>query len=143
MVERLFRGKRVDNGEWVFGFYFCMYHDDDREHLHHFIIPLNVSIPKDRPIGEIQVEVDPTTVGQCVSNLPDKNGKKIFEGDIFIDPDYPDAIYQVDYEDGAFVAKERTTNEQFFLRDFVVFGEPEVEVIGNIHDNPELLGGKP
>lgn len=143
MREKLFRGKRIDNGEWVYGFYFCMYHDDDREHLHHFIIPLNVSIPKDRPIGEIQVEVDPDTVGQCVSDLPDKNGKKIFEGDIFIDPDYPDTIYQVDYVDGAFVAKERTTNEQFFLRDFVAFGETEAEVIGNVHDIPELLEGKP
>ena len=81
MREKLFRGKRIDCGLWVFGFYFCMYYDDDREHLHHFIIPLNVSIPKDRPIGEIQVEVDPDTVGEF-SFLYDRKNKEIFEGDI-------------------------------------------------------------
>ena len=139
MREILFRGKRIDNGEWVFGFYFCMYHDDDREHLHHFIIPLNVSIPKDRPIGEIQVEVDPNTVGQCVSGLPDKNGKKIFEGDIvsgFFN--HEKIVGYIFYGSDA----------SFFIQRDVLFGiglnnaSDWLEVIGNIHDNPELLEGK-
>lgn len=140
MVERLYRGKRIDNGEWVYGFYFCMYHDDDREHLHHFIIPLNVSIPKDRPIGEIQVEVDPDTVGQCVSDLPDKNGKKIFEGDIvsgFFN--HEKIVGYIFYGSDA----------SFFIQRDGLFGiglnnaSDWLEVIGNIHDNPELMEGKP
>lgn len=136
MRERLFRGKRIDNGEWVYGFYFCMHHDDDREHIHHFIIPLNVPIPKDKPIGEIQVEVDPDTVGQCVSDLPDKNGKKIFEGDIvsgFFN--HEKIVGYIFYGSDA----------SFFIQRDGLFGiglnnaSDWLEVIGNIHDNPELL----
>lgn len=135
MREILFRGKQIDNGKWVFGFYFCMHHDDDREHLHHFIIPLNVPLPKDKPIGEIQVEVDPDTVGQCVSDLPDKNGKKIFEGDIIFDPELKDN-YFVEFDEGGFCAGD------MFLQAYISFGEFSCEVIGNIHDNPELLKGE-
>lgn len=140
MRERLFRGKRIDNGEWVYGFYFCMHHDDDREHIHHFIIPLNVPIPKDKPIGEIQVEVDPDTVGQCVSDLPDKNGKKIFEGDIvsgFFN--HEKIVGYIFYGSDA----------SFFIQRDGLFGiglnnaSDWLEVIGNIHDNPELLEDKP
>ncbi len=140
MREILFRGKRIDNGEWVYGFYFCMYHDDDRKHLHHFIIPLNVSIPKDRPIGEIQVEVDPDTVGQCVSDLPDKNGKKIFEGDIvsgFFN--HEKIVGYIFYGSDA----------SFFIQRDGLFGiglnnaSDWLEVIGNIYDNSELLEDKP
>lgn len=139
MVERLYRGKRNDNGEWVYGFYFCMYHDDDREHLHHFIIPLNVSIPKDRPIGEIQVEVDPDTVGQCVSDLPAKNGKKIFEGDIvsgFFN--HEKIVGYIFYGSDA----------SFFIQRDGLFGiglnnaSDWLEVIGNIHDNPKSMEDK-
>ena len=140
MREKLFRGKRIDNGEWVYGFYFCMYHDDDRKHLHHFIIPLNVPIPKDKPIGEIQVEVDPETVGQCVSDLPDKNGKKIFEGDIV----------------SGFFNHEKIVGYIFYGSDASFFIQRDgllgiglnnasdwLEVIGNIHDNSELTEDKP
>ena len=150
MVERLYRGlyrgKRIDNGEWVYGFYFCMYHDDDRKHLHHFIIPLNVSIPKDRPIGEIQVEVDPDTVGQCVSDLPDKNGKKIFEGDIvkyFRYGNHGDSrVAYVTYscKDTAYQLSDGKT---VCMNIGAWFYSDELEVIGNIHDNPELLEDKP
>lgn len=49
-------GKSV-RGEWVYGSYFCLHHNDEREHLHHFIIPENTQIPADKTIGEIQVEV--------------------------------------------------------------------------------------
>ena len=76
----LFRAKRIDNGEWVGGFYFCMSHDDGR-HIHHFIIPLGSSLEKGTPIDNIQVEVDESTVCQC-TGLKDKNEKLIWENDI-------------------------------------------------------------
>ena len=137
MREILFRGKRIDNGEWVYGFYFCMYHDDDRKHLHHFIIPLNVPIPKDKPIGEIQVEVDPETVGQYTGLTA--NGKKIFDGDIvsgFFN--HEKIVGYIFYGSDA----------SFFIQRDGLFGiglnnaSDWLEVIGNIHDNPELLEEK-
>ena len=138
MREILFRGKRIDNGEWVYGFYFCMYHDDDRKHLHHFIIPLNVPISKDKPIGEIQVEVDPEIVGQYTGLTA--NGKKIFEGDIvsgFFN--HEKIVGYIFYGSDA----------SFFIQRDGLFGiglnnaSDWLEVIGNIHDNPELLEDEP
>ena len=38
-MKGLYRGKRKDNGEWVYGAYIVMHHNDGRTHLHHFIIP--------------------------------------------------------------------------------------------------------
>ena len=138
MREILFRGRRIDIGEWVYGFYFCMHHDDDREHLHHFIIPLNVPLPKDKPIGEIQVEVDPSTIGQytCLT----ANGKKIFEGDIVSGFFNHEKIVGYIFYD---------SDASFFIQRDGLFGiglnnaSDWLEVIGNIHDNPELLEDKP
>ena len=57
----IIKGKEYQ-GEWVYGYYFCLHHMDNRNHIHHFIIPENTPIPKERPIGEIQIEVIPETV---------------------------------------------------------------------------------
>lgn len=78
---RTYRGVRIDNGEWAYGAYFCLHHNDERTHIHHFIIPDNTPIPKDKPIGEIQVEVILATVGQF-TGLVDRKGTKIYENDI-------------------------------------------------------------
>lgn len=109
MREILFRGKRVDNGEWVYG-YLC--------------------------------EVIPETVGQY-TGLTDKNGKKIFEGDIvhcISNTDCGNCV--VIFEEGEFrlipdrYYKTYTTGGGYHaIRCFIK------EVIGNIHDNPELLKG--
>ena len=134
--EHLYRGKRKDNGEWVIGYYFCMHHNDGRTHIHHFIIPIDAEIPKDKPIGEIQVEVIPETVGEYTGEQ-DKNGKKIFEGDIcrkFSNYSGKKIFFSIVFEQGLFYARYSET-AGMPLCDIC----EKVEIIGNIHDNPELL----
>ncbi len=145
MNERfLFRGKRKDNGEWVYGGIFYQKSDEVKEKAVYIIRgSLN-------DVG-CAYEVIPETIGQC-TGLRDKNGKLIFEGD---------------------VVKLTDTNNNIEWKAYVVFGNPYgefnwgwnlmyigektkvdtdillwtemeetgayCEVIGNVYDNPELL----
>ena len=125
MREILFRGKRLDNGDWVYGYYV---HIGPVSCQRAYIIPEYAS--------SLYVnEVDPSTVGQY-TGLKDKNGKKVFEGDIIRKTNkgrHPEI----------FIANIRTcfyTNEEVYYSPFDHFTEScEYEIIGNIHDNPELL----
>lgn len=152
MREVLFRGKRVDNGEWVIGYYF--HYETCHEH---FII---TDMSYDTPDME---QVIPETVGQY-TGLTDKNGKKIFEGDIvkskhtaFTDSDkkpkysydlekqeseygYPKIIYYRNYVVQLYDARYRIKNKNIthYINYNFIYNH-EVEVVGNIHDNPELL----
>ena len=125
--EILFRGKRIDNGEWVEGYFVNLW-------LMHY--------QKHQPIitdnNAVSYDVDPSTVGQY-TGLTDKNGKNIFEGDIvktdkFSEPN-KQYIIKYDLQFGAFIGQDR------YNLYFVTFDgdSGEFEVIGNIHDNPELL----
>ena len=128
MREVLFRGKRTDNGLWVYGSLF------KRIYTQH-IFPL--------PITTTKIEVIPETVGQF-TGMTDKNGKQIFEGDI-IRAKIEDGNHEgftwpnkcVDFQKGSFCL----TDGKGYV--FCVLGAfaPSVslEVIGNKHDNPELL----
>ena len=135
----LFRAKRKDNEEWVEGFYFCMVHDDGR-HIHHFILPLGADLSIGTPIEKIQVEVYHVTV--CTyTGLTDENGRR-YEGDIFQADDGENMQrYIIAWnEDSLEWTAECITDPEGTLS-LSEFKVSEIEVIGNIFDNPELLEG--
>lgn len=136
MRDILFRGKRVDNGKWVTGTPFIeancckmitavALHPD-------FVDEGNVYFSEGFPVRQ-------ETVGQY-TGLTDKNGKKIFEGDIVncvYDGDLRTYIVVWDKEELDFKA---TNGEESFGNNFrYLCCCDEVEIIGNIFDNPELL----
>lgn len=137
MRDILFRGKRVDNGEWIFGGY-------AKCNNRHYILPDIDLIGKEWVFKN--VEVIPETVGQYIG-LTDKNGKKIFEGDIVqYQPEYWCEPLQsvVEY------CADKWNYPAFGLNDHnyaanglqCVHEEGGCEVIGNIHDNRKLLEAK-
>ena len=143
MREILFRGKQTDNGEWIEGAYSPFHLNfGEREEKPHIII-----ISDDEDIDGLWCEVIPETVGQY-TGLTDKNGVRIFEGDILkstikiIDCDDEEfSISPYDREDigivewrkdGFMIVHKSGTWARCF------YG-CENYVIGNIHDNPELL----
>lgn len=158
MREILFRGKRTDNGEWIEG---C------------FLDKNNIGIfYDDTEESDCSVHIFPVvskTVGQY-TGLTDKNGKKIFEGDIVQHLTYDDFDCQSVVKFGEY--KQDGSGGEYGARNCLGFyvevdnftcpdwceNEPECfsdyqkqqnileiankcEVIGNIHDNPELLEG--
>lgn len=141
MREIKFRGKRLDNGEWIYGSLLVSHFKDDKKERY-FITQFSGNYT-------FEHEVDPNTVGQF-TGLRDKNGREIWEGDIF-------------KEDGSGIVRSvfRVPGGLAFEDNPVSFGYDHrapvypyssiaemqsvswlsqcCEVIGNIHDNPELL----
>lgn len=160
MREILFRGKRVDNGEWVEGH--LIWCEDGRvrilpSHTDIFCYEMDESI-----IQTVAHRIIPETVGQY-TGLTDKNGTKIFEGDIvryeYIEGYVLRSVVKFgEYEqDGSGSEYPPIKCIGFYVEvinfdcldncfDYmktqnVLQTASECEVIGNIHDNPELLGG--
>ena len=146
MREILFRGKRRDNREWVYGCYykqteFC---GDKVEPFGIMIITSSESLCYDQALE--YYAISEKTVGQF-TGLTDKNGKKIFEGDIvrILGNQDVEDWRNVDYTaliafiDGGFCAIDGTEEEHGFRRYALARFDFSLEVIGNIHDNPELL----
>lgn len=144
MREILFRGKRLDNGEWVEGHY-----ADEPYTKNTYNRGYILENEKDL----FAKLVDLRTVGQY-TGLTDKNGKKIFEGDVIrvkyslrLPAGFGDSIRTV-MHDIDFIATVIFDKCRFCLEkaDGEVCEMPldseAVEVIGNIHDNPELLEEK-
>lgn len=131
MREILFRGKRVDNGEWVYGAYYglCRMTNKAGDFGYAHLIRQSDNEPLYR--------VDPETVGQF-TGMYDRNGKKIFEGDIVSSNKRKTWIGRgkVWFYNGAFFCGEREWAK--FLR-MVCLEDEQAVVIGNIHDNKELL----
>ncbi len=135
--EILFRGKRVDNGDWIEGFYAeC----DERA----FIMPEpDCDTSKHMLDGYwlgVFYEVIPETSGRY-TNLTDKNGARIFEGDIlsFFNSDGEYTSYEVVWFENRWSVVKCGTNS---TDDLDMFFCETSDIIGNIHDNPELLSYK-
>ena len=131
MREILFRGKRIDNGEWVYG------------NLNYGTIEIK-SIKDSYYISDFDVNpwdkkfypVIPESVGQY-TGLTDKNGKKIFEGDICrMKADRLKGYGAIIFMGSAFVLCDKTHKK---TRYYPLYPDGQFTVVGNIHDNPELL----
>lgn len=126
MREIKFRGKRLDNGEWVVGSYIEAENRD--RSIAHQIIPYKA--------GLVVREVDPATVGQY-TGLKDKNGREIYEGDI------------IGGSNGSINGWEWPFKSEIKWNDEECGFNPPIlgymdsthyyNVLGNIHDNPDLL----
>ena len=136
MREILFRGKCKATGNWVEG-------DIFRSQNQIFIV------------NEFAYEVIPETVSEY-TGIPDKNGKKIFEGDYWLDTDGDYLVYVVEFREGQFgfvcYGWQGVLMPYGFDENAGGFGEIDfspmtdfnidlIEIDGNIHDNPELLKG--
>jgi uncharacterized phage protein (TIGR01671 family) len=142
MREILFRGKRIDNDEWVYG--------DLVQSPAHGVVQIY-----EQDLCGDNFAVDPSTIGQY-TGLTDKNGKKIFEGDIvkvhandsYFDDcwgwrdHWVDVVCFVVYDRGRLQFNKRPADK--YYSEFVInHKEENLEIIGSIHDNPELLEDKP
>ena len=151
MREILFRGKRCDNGEWVQGYYIRAEHHWHNHGIHKDWIICGASANGGWFALHNKYSVKAETVGQF-TGLTDKNGKKIFEGDVFRLDD--EVVAVVIFQDGCFRLEEYGLRGAFTESGFdecgggwdVIDCSPidwytikDMEIIGNIHDNPELL----
>lgn len=134
----LWRGKRLNNGEWYHGI------DVMRK-------PVRGELCLCNP-GEDWISVDPSTLGECVG-FPDKNDNAAFEDDLVKDNSngvigvirYGE--YRQPFNDDestkhiGFYVDWLEETVKLFLRADLGYWLPLVEIIGNIHDNPEMLKG--
>lgn len=124
MREILFRGKGINDKEWRYGFY-----------------TEQQGYPYITPDGVAMYEVDVDTVGQY-TGFVDKKGKKIFEGDIVSICNSKTFFFIVYWNHAvkSFILKS-TVNGVNGIDCNVLDSTQDIEVIGNIYDNPELLKG--
>ena len=142
MREILFRGKRTDNSEWVRGYYVAANYSWHKRGVHRdWIVSAACANGGWFSIhGRYPIVTD--TVGQY-TGFTDKNGTKIFEGDILsahFDFNNPDVESRTVVEWGNY--RWVTHQPGYEPDDITDFDKGLWTVIGNIHDNPELLNGE-
>lgn len=131
MREIKFRGRRLDNGEWIYGFYrqYPIFKKCGKciDHINHFI-----------DYEHNSEFVDPATVGQY-TGMKDGAGKEIYEGDVFhyTNEDGYECTSAVRYDEvyGCF----SITGSQYMYGVNYAIEHLNANLISNIHDNPELL----
>lgn len=141
MREIKFRGKRNNESEWLYGHYFI-------NRGLHFIVNDGIA-----PAGNtfLDYEVDPETVGQF-TGLRDKKGREIYEGDVlgagnkvigWVEGDVRGYCYDVVYIKKDVNDSPAAGDKRWSLYSTIQYDYPNmIEVIGNVHDNPELMEEK-
>lgn len=120
--EYLYKAKRIDNGEWVEGL--PSYDATGR------VSEIEIY---DKNDGAEFYAIDPSTTCEY-TGLQDKNGKRIFEGDIYHLGD-KNILYVVVWHDTSLIGKQVRTSSYAGLSCW----QDRIEIIGNVFDNPELL----
>ena len=125
--EILYRGARMGDGKFVYGsLVFVKENDKSENELPHIVISYG-------PDTFDWFEVEPETVGQY-TGMTDKNGTKIFEGDIYNMGD-ENIRYVIVWRNCMFIGKQVGNNSYAGLN----YWESEIKKVGNIYDNKELL----
>ena len=148
MREVKYRGRRLDNGAWEYG---DLIENQGRNFIYHATSETTIEDNDDGRIVIAAVEVDHNTVGQY-TGLKDRNGKKIYEGDILhervairivdrriVKFCYGSFIAESTYNQGAQCYGE--PHEKFQSLKYFSVNDIKIEVVGNIHDNSEFLKG--
>ena len=151
--EVIFRGKRTDNGEWVYGYYTKARYFLNKKEMHIIFEPDVEAFPHCEFTG--YEEVLPETVGQY-TGLTDKNGVRIFEGDILdvsSDVAYGGVAvhrlgyFVVEFHNGCFMKSALDDPQLSFFdnakrKGLYHFISTDIhKIVGNIHDNPDILKG--
>lgn len=136
-----FRGKSIDEGKWVYGDLLQFYLNGEPVKTNFYILPFEVEKIDEHTYENQPVSICYDTIGQF-TGMYDKNGNEIYDGDIVkitgsneakhVTYSDKEAAFGIQYPDGGFFA---------FTFDISGISEYCYEVIGNIHDNPELLKG--
>ena len=142
MREILFRGKSIKTNQWIYGGFHiwekrqvcALSNDRLKDDEISYVITVNSFADWNMPRTMQAVEVIADTVGQY-TGLTDRNGRKIFEGDIVNILTENEEFGIITYDDGGFFVDASTFSVDFMNN----INGSDIEVIDNIHDNPKAL----